>query len=134
MLAWFVRFGKSYPLKDTLGPRIRDEVKRGGVEPLKGGLAGELELLKTDGGNSLYLAVSNPAGKLDIPVIGSKHAARFGRNYVIHTYLMFKADKPRPAIGNQAVKTKLLEVATLSGARGKLELQQKATQAAENIE
>jgi len=38
------------------------------------------------------------------------------------------------AIGNQSAKTKLLEVATLSGARGKLELQQKATLAAENIE
>jgi hypothetical protein len=38
------------------------------------------------------------------------------------------------SIGNQAAKTKLLQVAALSGARGKLELQQKAIQAAKNIE
>jgi hypothetical protein len=79
-----------------LGPRIRDDVKRGGVQALNGGQAHELELLKTDGGSSLCLAVSNSAGKLDIPVIGSKHTGRFFKNYVIHTYLMFKADKPRP--------------------------------------
>ena len=61
-----------------------------------------LELFQTDGASSLCLAIQNPDGVLTTIVEGSKHTGKdrsLGKGkipYVIHTYLMFKADKPRP--------------------------------------
>lgn len=59
---------------------------------------GRLELFRTDGGSSVTLAYKNPDDKFSIPFRGSKHTGKKRgplHNYVIHTYIMFKVDKPR---------------------------------------
>lgn len=73
----------------------RDAIK-GGVQPLSGGNPGELELFRTDGASSLCLAIRRPDNTISIQVEGSKHTGRFFDNYVMHTYLSFTSDKPRP--------------------------------------
>jgi hypothetical protein len=88
----------------ALDTRIADDAKKGGVQALHlasapaGTILGhELELLKTDGGSSLALAVRQPGstGTLNVMVEGSKHKGRWAPRYVIHTYLSFTIDRPR---------------------------------------
>jgi hypothetical protein len=75
--------------------QVAADAKRSGVQPLPGGEAHELMLFKFDGGTSLALSYANPNGALTTPIKGSKHTGRAFNDYCIHTYLMFKSEKPR---------------------------------------
>lgn len=75
--------------------QIAADAKRSGVEALPGGDPHELKLFKFDGGTSLALSHKKPNGTTTTPIKGSKHRGRTLNDYCIHTYLMFKSERPR---------------------------------------
>ena len=75
--------------------QVAADAKRSGVDSLPGGDAHELKLFKFDGGTSLALSHAKPDMTLTTPIKGSKHTGRLLNDYCVHTYLMFKSEKPR---------------------------------------
>lgn len=78
-----------------INQQVAADANRSGVKSLPGGEAHELKLFKLDAGTSLALSYAKPNGALTTPIKGSKHTGRLLNDYCIHTYLMFKSERPR---------------------------------------